>query len=104
MFHLFSFRGRLSRGAFLKLFIPVYIMQSITTGFILNPPETYSIAFILVPYLLTTLTGISLLVRRLHDIGYSGFLLLIPLFNLYLFLLALFKRGDSGINKYGSGS
>jgi uncharacterized membrane protein YhaH (DUF805 family) len=43
-------------------------------------------------------------VKRLHDLGRSGweyFLFLLPFYNIYLGLLLLFKRGSDGDNKYG---
>lgn len=36
--------------------------------------------------------------KRLHDVGKSGWYLVIPGYNLYL----LCKSGDTGVNKYGS--
>jgi len=45
----------------------------------------------------------SLVVRRLHDIGASGWWILIfPIpFGLVLFFILLFKKGTPGPNKYG---
>jgi uncharacterized membrane protein YhaH (DUF805 family) len=43
-------------------------------------------------------------VKRLHDMGRPGvhyWLLLIPIYNIYLGLLLLFQKGDSGPNQYG---
>ena len=37
-------------------------------------------------------------VRRMHDVGKSGWFLLIPLYNIYL----LCTNGDVGSNKYGT--
>lgn len=46
-----------------------------------------------------------LTVRRLHDLGRSGWhfwLLAIPLYNLYLYIVLLFTPGHSGSNEYGA--
>lgn len=43
-------------------------------------------------------------VRRLHDLGKPGWhywLLLVPLYNIYLGLILLFTRGVQGANQYG---
>jgi uncharacterized membrane protein YhaH (DUF805 family) len=45
-----------------------------------------------------------LVVRRLHDIGKPGWhywLLLVPLYNIYLGLVILFTPGTQGSNEYG---
>lgn len=47
--------------------------------------------------LLMFLPGLAVAVRRVHDVGKSGWLLLIPFYNLVL----LFTEGDKGSNKYG---
>lgn len=47
----------------------------------------------------------SLHIRRLHDLGESGwfiFIFMVPLFNLILLLQLLFAKGNSAINKYGA--
>lgn len=54
--------------------------------------------FIIIP-------GIALGVRRLHDMNASGWwylLTLIPLVNLVLFLVLLFRPGTQGANLFGS--
>jgi uncharacterized membrane protein YhaH (DUF805 family) len=46
-----------------------------------------------------------LAVRRFHDLGRSGWhfwLLLIPLYNLYLSIVLLFSPGFAGTNEYGT--
>ncbi|WP_119306632.1 DUF805 domain-containing protein [Cohaesibacter haloalkalitolerans] len=53
--------------------------------------------------LATALPGFSAMVRRLHDVGKSGWWWLIsvvPVVNLYFYYLLL-KRGTDGPNKYG---
>jgi uncharacterized membrane protein YhaH (DUF805 family) len=51
-----------------------------------------------------TLSALQI-VKRLHDLDRSGthyWLLLIPLYDLYLVLILLFKKGAGGPNRYGS--
>lgn len=43
------------------------------------------------------LPGLAVAVRRMHDIGKSGWYILIPIYNIVL----LATKGEGGINKYG---
>lgn len=52
-------------------------------------PNLYSIA-VFIP-------GIAVLVRRMHDVGKSGWFALIPIYNIILAM----TEGDSGDNAYG---
>lgn len=54
--------------------------------------------------LIVFLPGLAVTVRRLHDVGKSGwmiFILLIPVIGWIWFFVLLVKSGDSGENKYG---
>ena len=49
--------------------------------------------------------GLAVLVRRLHDVGKSGwffFVVLIPLVGPIWLLVLLFTEGDNGSNQYGA--
>ncbi len=49
--------------------------------------------------------SLSLSVRRAHDIGWSGWmvlLLFIPLVNFVVGLILIFKKGGTGANPYGA--
>ncbi|MFV0553629.1 MAG: DUF805 domain-containing protein [Mangrovibacterium sp.] len=55
--------------------------------------------------LFTTIPQLGLLVRRLHDVGKSGwyyFIVCIPLVGAILLVVALAKKGDAEENKYGA--
>lgn len=48
--------------------------------------------------------NMCLQIRRLHDVGKSGFwwwTVLVPFLNLYLIYLLFFKRGEPSANRYG---
>lgn len=64
----------------------MFVDLSMETGF-LNP--IYSLAA-LIP-------ALAVGVRRMHDVGKSGWYLLIPIYNLIL----AFTEGDAGDNEYG---
>lgn len=53
--------------------------------------------FVLIP-------GIAVAIRRLHDVGNSGWMqlvMLIPLVGWIWFLILMAKEGDTGMNQYG---
>ena len=47
--------------------------------------------------LVALLPGIAVAVRRMHDVGKSGWFVLIPIYNLVLAL----TKGDEGTNEFG---
>ena len=99
----FSLEGRISRSDFwilvLATFIPGYVLGQIV----------YFAPFVL--SLLMSAIGLAVfwvsltaIVRRLHDMGYSGWLallLLLPLVNLGLILFCAFMEGTKTANAYG---
>lgn len=55
--------------------------------------------------LLVFIPGLAVAVRRLHDIGKSGwffFIVLIPIIGVFWLLIVLCTEGDGGTNQYGS--
>ena len=55
-------------------------------------------------YLLTFLPGLAVMVRRLHDVGKSGwmfFIALVPIIGAIWLLVLFVKDSESGENKYG---
>jgi len=102
MFMPFSFKGRLKR---LSYFIQ-QIAYSIIIGIfivVVDGTEVSGLMLLLIPVFLIML--FSLHVRRLHDIGKSGyysFLVLIPIFGLFYGLYLIFKPGQITANAYGN--
>ena len=86
----FSGRGRANRVEFWMWWLFVLIATAfVVVGWLMLP-------VIIIP-------TISVTVRRLHDVGKSGWnviLSLIPVVNLYIIYL-LARRGDKGDNRYG---
>lgn len=97
MFNLF---GRISRANFWQFVIASYII-TMTAGFVdilimANPLSVPPVIGSFV-FTMTSLPMISLCVRRYHDVGFSGWWLLVPGANIAL----LVAPGKAGDNKYG---
>ena len=58
---------------------------------------TVGVLFALILMLLVSLHGLSVSVRRMHDVGKSGWWVLVPFANFFL----LFKKSDEEWNIYG---
>jgi uncharacterized membrane protein YhaH (DUF805 family) len=91
-----NFEGRARRKEYWMFFLANFII-SFALGFILGlisptlglVANVYSLA-VLVP-------SIAVAIRRMHDIGKSGWYILIPIYNIIL----LATEGDKGVNEYG---
>ncbi|MBP6557982.1 MAG: DUF805 domain-containing protein [Flavobacterium sp.] len=67
-------------------------------------PLPYGYLYVLVA-LASFLPGLAVAVRRLHDVGKSGwfyFIVLIPLVGAIWLLVLFFTEGEQGENKYGA--
>lgn len=97
----FTFKGRLNRVKHFFITVLLYIPVLI----ICQPTQDVLLAFLvfmlsIVYFILSTCA----IVQRLHDIERPGthiFLLLIPIYHIYLVILLFFKKGTDGPNKYG---
>lgn len=91
-----NFSGRARRSEY-WYFVLANTIISFALGFVLGlispslglAANLYSFA-VLIP-------SIAVAIRRVHDVGKSGWYLLIPLYNLIL----LFTDGEQGVNEYG---
>ena len=89
-----KFTGRARRSEFWYFFL-INSILGFAIGFVgglIQMPiiaTIYSVA-VLIP-------GIAVGVRRMHDVGKSGWFLLIPIYNLIL----AFTNGNTGDNEYG---
>ncbi|MGD1889754.1 MAG: DUF805 domain-containing protein [Cyclobacteriaceae bacterium] len=102
----FSPKGRVRRGTYflrsLLLGIPTFLvnllgedLESISGGILI-----FMILFVLI----LTVLQVFQMIKRLHDAdmsGWFGLLCLVPLVNLGLAFILLFKDGTPGPNKYG---
>lgn len=91
-----QFNGRARRAEYWYFFL-FNLLAGVITSFIWEPLNwIYSLA-VLVP-------GLAVFIRRLHDIGKSGWCMLlffIPIVNLILIFAWLCKEGDCNANEYG---
>jgi uncharacterized membrane protein YhaH (DUF805 family) len=59
---------------------------------------------LLVLLIVAAYVSVCISIKRFHDLGKPGIhflLLFIPLYNIYLGLVLLFKKGETGANAYG---
>lgn len=90
--HLFSFRGRSRCAEYVFINVLSYVLTSMLFSVSDDNPILY-VVFILLIWLC-----IAVGVRRCHDVGRTGFLILVPFFGIYL----LFADSEPGDNKYGN--
>ena len=89
-----TFSGRARRSEYWYFFLFNMII-SLTLQFVGSMNHTTMFSNIYT--LLVLIPGIAVAVRRMHDVGKSGWFALIPLYN---FVLAC-TEGDRGENEYG---
>ncbi len=103
-----SFRGRVSRRVYWLTYGYLYSVNFALLFLLLGHEEgaLFHLAQAVVPFVIlgTFYVQISLSVKRLHDVGYSGFLAvasLIPFVNLVFIIWIGLPPGTSGANLYG---
>lgn len=103
-----DFRGRARREEYWN-FVLFNIIISLTLTFIsfilgLTNPDTYRDPLSSLYSLIAFVPGLAVSVRRLHDIGKSGWyilLVLIPILGWIALIYLHFKDGDPYTNEYG---
>ena len=106
----FTVQGRLNRKPFLLRGLVLGILSLILSSVMGGLAETSStvlhlVSLLMLPLILVCAAGsFTLIIRRWHDLGKSGWftlLLLIPLLNFVVMLYLWFVRGTAGPNAYG---
>ncbi|SRR5260370_27400929 len=99
------FQGRVGRNYFTIYCIFASTIQVLLLS-IIEQASQWDISqyFILAICFVLFVLILSLWVKRLHDVGRSGYwtlLLFLPLVNLLMFVYLVFAGGQKGVNKYG---
>ena len=102
----YSLSGRFGRAAYitynLALWVTFMVLASALAGIAIQgmlPPSLF-----IVLYLPAMFLGIVFGIRRLHDMNWSGWamlLIFVPLANLILYIALLFVKGTDGPNDFG---
>lgn len=104
-----TFKGRLTRRQFavanllIALTTTVLVLICMALMF-LDKSMVLGVVLIFITTIITFAMTLSIYVRRLHDLGYSGvamLLIFVPVINLLFALAMVFMRGDVGANEYG---
>ena len=107
----FSFEGRLNRQPYIvrSLIIYVIMMGLFGCSYVLFGNEYGDTSVMedlldVIAFITFCVSNLSLCVRRLHDLGRSGWLVLvnaIPVLNAALTIYMVFFKGNEGTNQYG---
>ncbi len=109
-FEIFSTEGRIGRLDYFKYSMAEGIVTFLTIMLVIflggggDEPGAVAIITVMIIALVAAAGGITLAVRRLHDLNRSGahyWLLFIPFYNIYLSMLLTFKQGTRGPNRFG---
>ena len=114
MSEIFQWEGRYNRARYFWTSFSIsicagilsYILESILIG---SSTDSYTISSMssMISLIINLLSVILLafqIIKRLHDLNRPGthyWMLLIPLYNIYLSLVLLFQKGTEGPNMYG---
>ncbi len=111
MLKWFNSRGRISRRQYIVSCIAIYVLTFgwFYVGGLMSSNDDVAIRTTGMLVFVTTLVAggvvnTFLIIRRLHDLGKPGthgWLLLVPMYSVYLQLILLFARGVEGQNQYG---
>lgn len=105
---LFALAGRISRRTFWASLAALYCINvALYRQLVVTPEEELQGAFLLILLIIAVSAfyiSVAVSVKRLHDIGYSGFLAIavaIPLINLAFWIWVGLLPGTAGPNPYG---
>lgn len=100
--HPFSFSGRIRRLEYGLTYIINFVLGLITG--VMSTMGTFGLLLGILLFVASLWFGLAQQVKRCHDRGQSGWMiltLLIPLWNIYYGLVLLFGDGDKEANQYG---
>ena len=106
---LLGLSGRVSRGVYWLCYVLVICVQSAILAQLFGGEQAsyYRVAAAIGPAILlaTLYSNLAVSVKRLHDVGYSGFLalaLLVPFVNVAFSIWVGVLPGTAGPNRYGA--
>ena len=101
----FSFEGRIGRGTYFKRTIIISILQMLLLLlFSCINDITGSELLLVAGVIISIYASWSLAIRRSHDLGKSGYFVLlsfVPVVNIYIWIKLLFEKGQRDDNVYG---
>jgi uncharacterized membrane protein YhaH (DUF805 family) len=105
---LFSYQGRISRSLYWTSYVLLIAINGVLVGQLVGGEQAsfHRLAQAVGPIIIiaTIYSNLAITVKRLHDIGYSGFLALaifVPLVNFAFTIWAGIVPGAPGPNSYG---
>ena len=102
---LFSTGGRLNRARYFGFILIFGIINGILSFIVQTVDSIGALIFIIALYIPCLVANVCVVVKRLHDLDRPGshyWLLLVPLYNIFLSLMLLFSKGTVGKNQFGS--
>ena len=105
---LLSLKGRISRGIYWLSYFFLICVTSVVVGQLIGGEHAsfFTVAQMIGPFVITgtVYANLAIAVKRLHDIGYSGFLaaaMFIPIINFFFTIWVGIVPGTAGPNPYG---
>jgi len=105
---LLSLKGRISRGIYWLSYFFLMAVTAVLVGQLIGGEQAsfHSLAQMIGPFVIfgTVYANLAISVKRLHDIGYSGFLaiaMFVPLINFAFTIWVGMVPGTTGPNPYG---
>ncbi|MBP7247696.1 MAG: DUF805 domain-containing protein [Negativicutes bacterium] len=95
-----NFSGRANQGEFWYFYLGYLIIAVIFNIIGMILPDSLATIVSLIPAITLIVPVLSAATRRLHDINKSGWFILVPFYNIYLWA----QPGDQGPNQYGEPS
>lgn len=104
----FSPSGRINRLRYwahgMLMMLAFYPIMGIGIALMMGVSQALGIIILGVAYLALIVGSFIIMIQRLHDLNKSGWLsllIIVPLANIYLFVLLIFFKGTPGRNDYG---
>ncbi|ATL47151.1 hypothetical protein COR50_08115 [Chitinophaga caeni] len=93
----FVFKGRSTRTEFNLGIVSIFLIYTLELLILFNFPIPHAMNIIYISSFYYMVTLLSAAVRRSHDVGQTGWMVLIPYYGFYL----MFAESKPGTNKWG---